>query len=129
MKHVLFALAFVLFASVVSAQSIPPAPRQLAFEHDGLNTDGYRIVIDKVASDLGMLPVTTTCPSCVATSRVFTIPALTPGVHTLWVVAYKNNFGDSAPSNTLTLTVLVISTPSGLRLVDAVTGADLGWLS
>lgn len=120
MKHIVFLLALLALPAVAQAQTdVPAAPAQLTFKHDGANVDGYALYNDGVRSDLGAIPVTATCTGCDATSRVFTLPALTPGTHQLTVAAYKNSFGESTKSNILVLRVIVISTPTGLRILSA----------
>lgn len=48
------------------------------------------------------------------------LPALTPGVHEIRLIAVRTEDGvaaESAPSEPLTINVVVVSSPSGLRIV------------
>ena len=96
MRRLLFVLLFLLLALPVSAQTPVPSPTpattRLAFDHDGVNTDGYRLKIDAEAA----VAITPTC-AVVATVRTCELPfpALTPGQHVLVLIAW-NIAGETA---------------------------------
>jgi hypothetical protein len=91
------ALAFTVVVGVATASAQTPIPSptppttKLGFDHDGLNTDGYRLKVDDTVT-----LVTATCTG-VNQARTCEIPfpALTPGAHTLWVIAF-NTAGEAS---------------------------------
>lgn len=109
-------LAAFLACGAASAQTPVPSPTPpttyIAFEHDGVNTDGYRLRVDDVTT-----LVTPTCTG-VAAERLCTIPfpALTPGNHTLWVIAF--NAAGEASSDPFPVTVFVQpAKPANIRII------------
>lgn len=107
-------ILLLLLPSLASAQTPVPSPTppstELAFDHDGVNTDGYAIVVDGVRQNLGRLT-----PVADGSYRI-PFPALTPGDHTLQIVAY--NIAGDATSATLSVRLVVIpSAPTNLRIV------------
>lgn len=106
-KPYALALAFALVVGVATASAQTPVPSptppttRLGFDHDGVNTDGYRLKVDDVTA-----LVTATCTG-VAAARTCEIPfpALTPGNHTLWVIAF--NAAGEAASDPFPVTVFV----------------------
>ena len=96
----------VLSGSAWAQTPVPsptPASTKLAFDHDGVNTDGYRLQIDGGEK----LPVT---PVCAVVNSVrsceIPFPALTPGNHTLVVIAW--NIAGEAASDPFAVTVVVV---------------------
>lgn len=99
----------------------PPGPTvRLAWEHDGINLEGFLLYVDGTAITT---PVATPpTGGKIGTAGTYTIPfpALTPGTHVLTVVA--RNAGvtglNSAPSNPLTVSIIVLlNSPTGLRVI------------
>jgi hypothetical protein len=88
--------ACVLIAGMASAQTPVPSPTpastRLAFDHDGVNTDGYKLAIDG-----GVSTVVVAACAVVASVRTCDVPfpALTPGAHSLVVLAF-NAAGEAA---------------------------------
>lgn len=118
MRRVLAGLvaACLLIPAGAAAQSpaVPvPSPNtlKLAWDHDGLNTDGYALTVD------GVRAVVT--PTCAVVNTVRTcempFPALTPGDHTLIVSAF--NAAGEASADPLLVTVFVKpAKPGNVRL-------------
>lgn len=109
------ALIFVLGVVVpATAQTQVPSPTpattKLAFDHDGINTDTYKLVVDGVATDLGKLtPVS-------GQTYETPFPALTPGPHSIVVQAC--NIAGCSASTPFPVSVVVVPTPPGaLRIV------------
>ena len=106
----------VLIAIPVSAQSIPlptPATTRLAFTHDGLNTDGYKLQVDNDPRTV----VTVSPLEGVPGDLVTPFPALTPGSHTLTIFAYKAGV-DVFGTPVLTVTMFVVpNPPTNFRLI------------
>lgn len=103
-----------LFAFTAHAQTKIPSPTPanyfLSWDHDGANLDGFALLVDGARKDLGVIAKAPTG------HYEAPFPALTPGAHTLDVVAY-NVAGDS-PKATLTVAVIVIPTgPFGVKIV------------
>ena len=98
-----------LALTAVGAQAQGPTPvlptAQLAFDHDGVDTERYELQIDG-----GAWAVTPTTSA----AGVYTLPmpALTPGAHTLAVRAC-GPAGCSASSNAVTLWLVIIPAPPG----------------
>lgn len=115
MKITSFALAAVLFASTVLAQQPVPAPTpsttKLAWNHDGVNVDGFRLTIDGgTPTDLGAVTRQADGHYEIA------FPALTPGLHTLSLVAY-NIAGNSASAVLSVRLVAIPADPTNLRII------------
>ncbi|HMN09320.1 MAG TPA: hypothetical protein PKC83_11090 [Gemmatimonadaceae bacterium] len=100
-------------AEVVAQTQVPsptPASTRIAWDHDGLNTDRYELVVDGKVTDLGKLT-----PANGTTYEV-PFPALTPGPHTL--VLQACNVAGCAASPPFPVSVIVQpSAPSPLRIV------------
>ena len=110
-------LTVLALAMPASAQTPVPSPTPpttlIAFDHDGVNTDGYRIKIDAAAA----VAVTPTC-AVVGAARTceFTFPAMTPGNHTLWIIAW--NAAGEGTSVPFAVTVFVAPVaPGNIRIV------------
>lgn len=118
MKTVLGALCLALVLGSVPAVAQTPVPSptppatKLSWDHDGINTDGYRLKIDDVTS-----VVVATCAVVNAVRTCDTpFPALTPGTHTLWVIAF--NAAGEASSDPFLVSVFVQPTkPTGIRII------------
>ena len=114
MKQLLIVLLFV--AAPVAAQTSVPANAvlTLAADHDGANTDGYRVYVDGVkVSDV---PKT----ALVAGVLTATVPAQKPGPHTVQLAAY--NAVAEVKSDPVTFTALQTPLkPSNLKLTWTVT--------
>lgn len=113
-RSLILLLALCLLPALASAQTPVPSPTpattQLAWNHDGVNLDGFALYVDGTRSDVG-LP--TRQPDG---SYRIPFPALTPGNHTLEVAAY--NLAGESTRITLTVTVVVVpAPPTGLRIV------------
>ena len=113
-KRLLLTLALVLVASVASAQVPSPTPPnfRLAWDHDGINTDGYSLSIDGAR--------TLITPVCTGTApRICEIPfpALTPGTHAIVIGAF-NEAGEAVSAPALSLSVFVKpSDPTNVRII------------
>lgn len=110
----LLALLAVLLSTVgAQAQPTPVLPTaQLAFDHDGVDTDRYELAVD--GGEWAATPAT-------GVDGVYTaaLPALTPGQHTL-VVRACGLAGCSVGSNVLTVRLVVVPSPPGqLRVIAA----------
>lgn len=89
-----------------------PATTKLAFDHDGVNVSGYKLQVDAGEK----LPVVATCTGegSVRTCEI-PFPALTPGPHTLVVIAW--NLAGEAASDPFAVTVVVVPTkPVNIRI-------------
>lgn len=115
------AALLVVLVGTAAAQTPTPVPSaqqaglRLAWDHDGIATTGYRLVID------GQAPteVAATC-AVEAATKVRTcavpFPALTPGEHTIVVVAY--NAQASASSEPFAVVVYVDpAKPVNIRII------------
>lgn len=100
-------VGLLLLAAPVSAQVTLPSPVpasvSVSWMHDGLNTTEYLIIVDNLKISVGL-------PAHVNTVYTVPLPAalltiLTPGTHTLLVVAH--NIGGDTLSDPLTLTVTI----------------------
>lgn len=104
------ALLLALAGSVgtASAQDVAlPSATGLAWDHDGLNVDAFYLVVDDVEQTVAIA----------ADARQVPFPALTPGVHTLSIVA-GNATARSPRSNVLTVRVLVVPvSPTNFRII------------
>ncbi len=98
-------------SSEVSLTLPVPTSTYLAFDHDGMNTDGYRLYVDGGAATALLI-------TAVNGHWETTFPALTPGPHTLIVRAF-NTAGESPDSNVLAVRVVVTipTAVSNLRIV------------
>lgn len=85
--------------------SPPPATLRLAWDHDGINTDLFKVLADGVV-------VTDNIPS---TARAVAFPALTPGNHSLTVQAC-NLAGCSSSAPLLVVVVVMPAPATNLRL-------------
>ena len=87
-----------------------PASTRLAWDHDGVATDRYELVVDNgTPTDLGK-------PTPTGQTYDVAFPALTPGQHTLIVRAC--NIAGCAASAPFPVSVVVIPTPpTTLRIV------------
>jgi hypothetical protein len=116
MRTLITALALVLAISVPSfAQTTVPSPipptTRIAFDHDGLNTTGYKLKVDTGEPTI----VATTPLAGSPGSLTIAFPALTPGVHELTVSAF--NADGEAASDIFTVRVTVVpAKPLNLRL-------------
>ena len=118
MRVAVWTLALLALCAVPAlAQTPVPSPTppttKLAFDHDGLNTDGYRLKVDALA------PVAIT-PTCAVVASVrsceLPFPALTPGAHTLTIIAW--NIAGEAVSAPFPVTVIVVPTaPANIRII------------
>ena len=104
----------VLVAGIASAQVPSPTPPtvKIGFEHDGVNTDGYALIVDSVR--------TVTVATCTGTGAARTcttpFPAMTPGLHSLQVEAF--NAAGVGISTPLSVTVFVKPTdPTNVRII------------
>lgn len=94
---------------------------QLAWDvpADPSTVTGYRLTVDTTVYELGK-PTSGTCPDSTTPCYVASLSFLTPGQHTLSVVAYNSN-GDSAASNTvqvqMTGNTSVPAKPMGVRVI------------
>ena len=114
----LLAISALIAATATPALAQTPVPSptpptvRLAFEQDGVNTDGFRLYdgASQVGGDItGLNPVT-------GTTYEVPFPALTPGIHNLTAKAF-NIAGESPASNVLAVRVVVIpSSPNNLRI-------------
>lgn len=116
----LMVIAALLVAGVAQAQTPVPSPttQKLAFDHDGLNTDGYRLKIDAATA-------TVITPTCAVVSSVRTcelpFPALTPGPHTLVLVAF-NAAGEASSDPFAVLVFVAPVKPANVRIKVAYPG-------
>jgi hypothetical protein len=122
MKTLLIASGIVLMASMASAQTPVPSPTpptvKIAWDADGINTDGYKLFDDTVVILANIPP----------NLREIPFPALTPGAHNLFLKAF-NTAGDSGPSNVLAVRVVVIpSAPTNMRIITAKLIDGVGWV-
>ena len=111
---VLLALACLVVPSAANAQTTVPLPTtsKLSWDHDGVNTDGYKLQIDGGEK----LAVTATCAiTSGVRSCEIPFPALTPGNHTLIVIAW--NIAGEAGSDPFAVTVVVVpAKPVNIRI-------------
>ena len=107
---------FGLSGSVWAQTPVPsptPATTRIAFDHDGVNTDGYRIKID-TAEQVALVA------ECAGTGEARTctapFPALTPGQHTLYIIAW--NVAGEASSDPFMVSVVVVPVkPGNIRII------------
>jgi hypothetical protein len=86
-----------------------PANTQIAWDHDGQNTDRYLLTVDGVARDVGK-------PTPTGTTYAVAFPAMTPGAHTLSVCA--ENVAGRACSPPVSIALVVVpNAPTTLRIV------------
>lgn len=119
--HALILSLLLMFsaAATAGAQTTPvpsptPPTTKLAFDHDGINVDGYHLYTDAAAVGVVIQAVAIATPAPHFESP---FPALTPGVHTLQVKAF-NIAGESIGSNILSVRLVVIPNgPTNLRLI------------
>jgi hypothetical protein len=107
----------LLLAPVAGAQTPVPSPTpatiMIAFDHDGVNTDGYRIKIDAA-------PAVAIAPTCAVVASVRTcetpFPAMTPGNHSFVLIAWNAAGEASSPPFLVTLFVAPTA-PTTIRIV------------
>jgi len=107
---------FGLSGSVWAQTPVPsptPATTRIAFDHDGVNTDGYKIKID-TAEPVALVA------ECAGTGEARTctapFPALTPGQHSLVIIAF--NAAAEAASDPFLVTVFVQpAKPLNIRII------------
>jgi hypothetical protein len=107
-------VAAVLLAVPVFAQTPVPSPTasKLSWDHDGVNTDGYKLQIDGGEK----LAVTATCAVVNGVrSCELPFPALTPGNHALVVLAF-NIAGEAASDPFAVVVVVVPGKPVNVRI-------------
>jgi hypothetical protein len=118
MKRLVFIVCLLCGAAAASAElkaqaqvpSPTPSTVKLAWEHDGINTDRYELIVDGGApTNLGKLqPVT-------GSTYEAPFPALTPGTHVLLLQAC--NIAGCSASAPLSVSVVVVPTaPQSLRI-------------
>ena len=109
--------------ALVAAQSVPPpnAAFVLAFDHNGVDTTGYRLFVDnvKVGADL---PVS----ALQAGSASFNVPGVGPGPHSIRVTAFGPGGETSSAALTFTVPQLPPTAPTNLRITLAVSIAKDG---
>lgn len=113
------ALAILLCASVVSAQNATPLSK-VAIDQAAPDVKSAGLYTYKYYADGSTTGVTVTGVTCTGTISPFTctfsIPAFTPGNHSITVTA-SNEVGESPKSLPLTFTFVVVpATPVNLRL-------------
>lgn len=114
MKKVIYVIIILLITGLVYAQYKLGEIAQVAWDHDGLNTTGYAIIVDGVRTDLQMTPVCSGTPRTCLVSAPSTIN--TVGSHTIVVEAYNTN--GKTESEPLSITVFVLpSVPSNLKVI------------
>ena len=106
-------LALLLAPVAAAAQPTPVLPTsQLAWDHDGVDTDGYELQVDG-----GDWTAVATSPGEGPGVFIAAMPSLTPGSHTLAVRAC-GLAGCSEGSEVLTVRLVVVPTrPGNLRVV------------
>lgn len=114
---VLMAVGSLLLAQIAGAQTPVPSPTpsatRLAWDHDGVNTDGYRLKVDAAAA----VDVVATCAVVAGVRTCDTpFPALTPGAHTLLVIAW-NIAGETASDPFLVNVIVVPGKAGNLRII------------
>jgi hypothetical protein len=81
---------------VLSSGGIPTAGRFVSWEHDGLNVDGFILVVDAVEYDLGLLsPVSGTTYSAELPKTIDS------GAHDIVVIAYHGTVRSDSVEVTL----------------------------
>lgn len=107
--------ATLILPGLAQAQTQVPSPipptTKLAWDHDGINTDRYLIIVDNNSPiiDVGK-------PTPVGQTYETAFPPLTPGQHTLVVCA--ENIAGRGCSQPFPVSVVVIpSAPASLRIV------------
>jgi len=111
----LLALACLVATSANAQTPVPsptPASTRLQFDHDGVNTDGYRLQIDGGEK----LLVTANCVAGTVRTCDIPFPALTPGAHTLVVIAW-NIAGEAASDPFLVSVVVVPAKATNIRII------------
>jgi hypothetical protein len=107
-------------ASPVTAQT-PAAPSDKLAWNQSVSSGSASSYTFLILVDGARSPLTSvTCTGDTDLSCVAPLPAMTPGRHEVRLVAVFTANGqaiESAPSDPLVLTLVVISPPSGLRLV------------
>lgn len=105
----------ILLASVARAEAqtqVPsptPATTRILWDHDGINTDRYLLIVD------GGTPVDLGRPTPVGQTYSTPFPALTPGTHTL-VICAENVAGRSCAAPVSVAVVVVPTTPTAVRI-------------
>ena len=112
---ILAVLVSAFVASTAFAQGPVPSPTPanwfLAWDHNGINVDGFKLFIDGgTGVDLGL-------PTPQPDGRYqVPFPALTPGTHTLEVAAF-NVAGDSGRAVLVIEVVVIPADPTNLGIV------------
>ena len=112
MRNISFlVLLMSLLASPALAQTPVPANSAVTIEwdHDGVSTDGYKLVIDAVATDLGSV---TANPSGVYQTNY---AGFAIGNHVVEVVAYSV-FGETTSSPLSVVAGIAPAPPTGVRV-------------
>ncbi len=108
-------------ASPVSAQTPAVPSDKLGWSQsaDDITKFGFVLVVDGQRQSSQMTGVT-----CVSASGAYTctapLPALTPGNHTLALIAVRTDgtlVAESQPSSPLAITIVVVTAPAGLKIV------------
>lgn len=114
----LLAALCLLLASVARAEAqtqvpspTPPSTR-IYWDHDGINTDRYVLIVD------GGTPVDLGRPTPTGQTYATPFPALTPGTHTL-VICAENVAGRSCAAPLSVAVVVVPTTPTQVRIGSA----------
>jgi len=89
-----------------------PSTTMIAFDHDGINTDGYKIKIDTAAA----VAITPTCVPGPPRTCEFPFPAMTPGNHSFVVIAW-NIAGEAASAPYAVSMVVVPMVPISIRVI------------
>ncbi len=112
MRKISFLVLLVsLLASPTLAQTPVPANSTVTIEwdHDGVSTDGYKLVIDAVATDLGLV---TANPSGVYQTNY---AGFAIGNHVVEVVAYSV-FGETTSSPLSVVAGIAPAPPTGVKI-------------
>lgn len=132
MKALIFGILAVLLALAVPVSAQTPCSVNCVltagqsytavYDHDGLNTTGYRFYIDgtKVGTDI---------PMSALQSGSVTVPALvapTRGTHTVQMGAFNQDFETKSDPTTFTTVLSAPKKPGNLRLLFTVTLAEDG---
>jgi hypothetical protein len=105
-------LALLACSTPALAQVPSPTPGtvKIGFDHDGINTDGYALIVDGTRA--------TVTPTCAGTPRTCTIPfpALTPGTHT-FVIAAFNAAGEATSTPVSWVVFVKPGDPTNVRII------------
>lgn len=99
-------------AEVVAQTQVPsptPATTRVMWDHDGINTDRYLLIVDGgTPTDLGK-------PTPTGQTYSTAFPALTPGTHSL-VICAENIAGRACAAPLSVAVVVVPTTPTQVRI-------------